>query len=856
MRVILISVALIGLATVHCGGQQAGDRPSPPPNQPVETPPPPIPAPEPWPCAQEGDVDGDGHPDRVELSLDHARIRVKGRTVAVPLPACAVLRLCLGDLDGDGRANIVAGVIRPTTKDGTFRQRLFAYAFDGRSVRPLFLGTKGSGALLHFGLVDLDDDGRVEVVARERTGDGQTSRVYGWESFGLRERPELSPAAPPYRFHPPPLERLDFSGEVRGLDGLGDVSWSSTRTPARARSVTVRRGLSNVANRASFRWLSRAARERLETEGFVVLRPREPPAEFHSLYIENQYLGLPSFITADTALHFTHLVFDEVLQNTEQEVLGPALARLIDGMRWQADRLSDRVPEGLAAPLDLLRLRLDVAGTLLQGDLSGLDEARRRAVESELEVIERGASKSSSRLGIEPSIFVVRGHYTKSEALGRYFKATLLLSTAGTSDPREAALMTALALSDPTHRRLLGLLDGAGRAFVGPPVNRTPIELRPRALRAFGPQPELSSLDTSEPWTGVAGGGAGDDAVFTLLARRQPADNAVFLADPVRESLPDPLEVMSALGSARARERLLDRPDAGPGLAQRLDATSEAFREGRLGDPRSLGGRWLLALRWVVRPFPEGYPAFQRTGSWADHALVTASASWAELRRDTVLYVRPPVVWAEGGDEEALPPGEAAYVEPNPELYRELAELVGHLEGLTSASGGDFGPASRRSGPGSAAILRRNRALLELFEEASRRELRGEGLLREHHEELRRTGAALEEMLAGGGTLRLDPVPVIADVAHLHDPATGGLVSMLMAATGPVDVVVVAVPLGRRVILARGAVSSFYHFPSPELLTDEQWREMLDRGEAPERPPWGRAVKAGAGPRRRPSGRR
>ena len=139
-----------------------------------------------------------------------------------------------------------------------------------------------------------------------------------------------------------------------------------------------------------------------------------------------------------------------------------------------------------------------------------------------------------------------------------------------------------------------------------------------------------------------------------------------------------------------------------------------------------MGGRWLLALRWLLLPFDEGYPEFQRTDAWADHGMVTAAASWAELRRDTILYVIPPVQWAEGGDEDALPPGQAAYVEPNPELYAALSDVLGGLEQTLRSAGGTT--ETRRSGRPALRLIGEGRRLLRLFEEAAQRELAGEGL--------------------------------------------------------------------------------------------------------------------------------
>ena len=807
----------------------------------VEAPaaPPPLLEPSvPWPCPQQADVDGDGEDDSVSRTDGAVSIVTKGEPLAIALPGPAITQVCLGDLDGDGNANVLVGVVRPTSKDGTFRQRLFVYRHAGNELRSHFLGTQAAGTLLHFGVADLDDDGRAEVIARERGDDEEATRVYGWKGFGFRERQELAGAAPPYRYHPAVLEQPGFGGKPSAHPSASSrASW--TRGPATARNVEVRRGLTNIANRRSFGWLNGKARRHLQDNGFVVLRTQTPPQQFHSLYIQNQYDSIPSFVTADAALHLTHIVFDDVLQDVEETVMGPALARVVGGMRFQGELLRPRMTAGLRPALDRVLLRLHVAESLLTGTIDAVPKDQQIIVQRELDAIE-ARSATAGALGMSYEAFAVRGHYTKSEALGRYFRANLLLTTSTASDPREVSLMTALAVSDPLHLQLLGMLDGLTRSLVGPAASATPVDLVDKARSIFGENPSWADFDHDRAWflPLPPSRSAEREPSVALLARRWPADNEVF-ADPARTSLPDPLELLAALGSKRAREHLLaaSPPES---MSARLDSYEKAFRSGRWGDPNAVGGRWLLALRWTLMPFPKGYPDFQRTDAWADHGLVTAASAWTELRRDTILHVQPAIVWAEGGDEDALPPGKAAYVEPIPELYHELAEVLRDVDEAMKRYTGS--PAPYR--------LERSRTLLALFEAAARRELAGQPLTREQHLALQQSGEVLEETLAGGDTLRLDPVPVIADVAHLHDPNSGGRLSMLMAATGPLDVIVVAVPLGQRVVLARGAVSSFHHFESSEFLNDEQWRERLARGEAPPRPAWARSVDGSGGIRR------
>jgi Protein of unknown function (DUF3160) len=458
-----------------------------------------LPASVPWPCAQQGDVDGDKQADNVRRERSRVAVEVQGKVHPIPLPATAVTRVCVGDLDGDDRSEVLVGVIRPTEKEQTFRERVFVYRFDGRALRPHFLGTRGGGQLLYFGVSDLNDDGKADLLVREVDGDRAVTRVYGWEGYGFQQRQELAESAPEYAFHPDFFVKPSFADdETTGVPHPSrQLSWE--RSSASARSVTLRKGLANVANRGSFRWLNTDARRRLEKDGFVVIQPSSPPPEFHALYIQNQYDAIPSFITSDAALHFTHLVFDELLQDTEQHVMGPALARLVSGMRWQASVLSTQSPRPLLAPLHQVTLRLALAEAILTGSLHHVASSDRAIVQRELDAIDRRAG-ARSELGIDCATFEVRGHYAKTEALGRFFKAHMLLSSLSVRDPREVALMTALALTDPLHRHLLSALDRLGRELVGPPASHTPIALLERARSRWGDSPRWADLDTDDVW--------------------------------------------------------------------------------------------------------------------------------------------------------------------------------------------------------------------------------------------------------------------------------------------------------------------------------------------------------------------
>ena len=81
------------------------------------------------------------------------------------------------------------------------------------------------------------------------------------------------------------------------------------------------------------------------------------------------------------------------------------------------------------------------------------------------------------------------------------------------------------------------------------------------------------------------------------------------------------------------------------------------------------------------------------------------------------------------------------------------------------------------------------------------------------------------------------------EAPQVFTEAPGHAADLAAAAVNSGDEIVVAVRLGKRVILARGAVLSFYQFKGESPLTDEEWREKLKQGQAPAPPSWSKPLK-------------
>jgi hypothetical protein len=165
---------------------------------------------------------------------------------------------------------------------------------------------------------------------------------------------------------------------------------------------------------------------------------------------------------------------------------------------------------------------------------------------------------------------------------------------------------------------------------------------------------------------------------FKLLGQKFLVDSYVFselvfdriIYDGIKiwRPLPDPLDVMAALGNEDALALLEDEMErykyASNMAAQKylIESYDKEFWE------QSLYNSWLGALR-TLNPAKtvQGLPYFMQTTAWHQEKLNTQLTSWAQLRHDNILYGKQSYT---GGTGCSYP---YTYVEPYPELYGKLA---------------------------------------------------------------------------------------------------------------------------------------------------------------------------------------
>ena len=345
---------------------------------------------------------------------------------------------------------------------------------------------------------------------------------------------------------------------------------------------------------------------------------------------------------------------------------------------------------------------------------------------------------------------------------------------------------------------------------------------------------QLAFPDVGAPTTPIGGAGP-----FTLVQTR---------LGPVR-GFSRGLDVMQLLGAPRARP-ILD--ELGDSAYERYDQAVQAA--GRIFPPpddpawrQNLYWAWLDVLHAFVTPRERPTQAFETGDAWADRTLTTALASWAQLRHDTILYVKQPYAGF-GAGAPPPPPPPKGFVEPNPEVFAKLIALNGMMRaGLEEL---------QVLPPGAGEVLGTFDNLLVKLRDLAIKELEDRAIDETDNEFLSTFGGACGFLLDRIAALNVpasgDPAApqgergesavdtkttLVADVMTNVDAA-----QVLEEATGRLDLITVVMraPGTGDLTIAVGPVLSYYEFrwPMADRLTDEKWRALLDSAEAPVLPPW------------------
>lgn len=540
--------------------------------------------------------------------------------------------------------------------------------------------------------------------------------------------------------------------------------------------------LAGVVNADKAKALPKAARDQLVQQGFTVIEGEE--RHFFSLYDRNAYAKVPSFISSDVVLHVFHVRFDEDLTRLELARAVPALRDLATGQLARALEQSKRD----VALFHATALKLLEPERALDARIDADATAAAKALEDT-----KPYSHPSCPTPLDATRFKPRGHYDNYSLRG-YFRAFTFYSSCAfplTGPGAEKARAIAALIDEPARASLATLTRLV--ELVGGKTDSVPLDLVAKGTPPAGAaRPTFRLL------------GAAETSEAALFERTVPARLAAK-----QEPFPSVLDVFAALGSEEARTLLAPSPA--------LDAELRAPL--KLDD--SLSGRWLRVLQKLVTRPRVTKPAFAATDAWARRTLVSAAGSWAELKHDTLLYVRQPMVMMEGGHDAELPATKVGgYVDPRPDVYRELLAMREALDV----------PAKDDALAG----------FLQFIIEVSELELADKPFPKALDERLRTVGGELEHLSRTRGD-KSPPQALIADVFTLAQP--DGPSRVFHVATGHVDELWVVAPRAGKLVLMRGGAFSFYEvIGAPnERLSDREWFQRLE--SPPPRPPWATPLK-------------
>lgn len=630
---------------------------------------------------------------------------------------------------------------------------------------------------------------------------------------------------------------------------------------------TKRININNVYNSFQYPAFNDFEKEKLSNNGFVVV-PTKRDQLFH-IYENNDYLGVPSFITVDAVLQLYHLYFDMTLRNIESKYLSSKLEILIDRLINELLALQGETQnENIHDAVNFSLAYLGISQYFIKGGDTEIHGSYKETALQEIENCKNHVGWQESELFqrmFDYSQFVPRGHYTRSEELKRYFMAMMWLGNAGIEVENERNLLSSILLTDVLYTKtyqnqtLFNLWNDIYEPtvfYVGLSDDTGPIEIKQAMDELFPSVTMIEQYDNPEKLMSMANklpsekiSGHGDwgrqKKQFRLMGQRFIPDSYIFhrLTSDERKK-PNSLEIMAGFGNRKAYELMMTDYKASwemyPSYPDTLKLIIDENNNRTEKDWRkNLYYHWLYNLKALYEiKNNSDLQFFMNTDGWDVKTLNTALASWAELRHNTIIYAKQSLAAECGGGDEIkawIPEPPKGYVEPNTEFYNRMLSLMNFtIEGLTSRKMLDYEV---------KYTCNEFIDLLTFLKSISEKENKKENLSLEEYDQIQKIGSLLDNL-----TLRVlsdeayewwqvegpdKNMPVIADVHTADDMA-------LEVGVGKAHEIYVIVEIEGKLKLTRGAIFSFYEFywPSSNRLTDEQWQEMLQKGKAPEQPAW------------------
>lgn len=628
----------------------------------------------------------------------------------------------------------------------------------------------------------------------------------------------------------------------------------------------------------------------LASKGFVVLdrvRYASHPMGYQDLYAGH----LPVLITTDSVLFALHKSYDMMLRKFEENVLIGAMTDILEKVHARVSAMQTESSDPLfQEALSDVDLYYTVARSLLTGSVIEpvfeANAAKRDELLGQIEALDpvlielfgRAYPCAGPGCAYDFSQFKPRGHYTLTEELKQYFKAMIWM---GRTEIVLTKFHREFLVSEIMRRTLVDAnvmgkwagVDEVIQTFVGKSDNLTPAQfvtfmeqqgspswetmLSPEAAAPLMATLEASDLGDQRILSQIIAVNPMNTEptvlppVFLFMGQRFVIDSYVFSnvvydriyyqGTPQERYMPSPLDAMFVLGFQEALPPLTSELDTYhyAGNLNVMREMVDAYDQGFWGE--SMYNVWLDAIRVVSGDHTDAkYPEAVRTREYAQKLMNTGLASWAELRHDTILYVKQSYT----GVACDYPDG---YVEPFPEFFRKIATFAASSRTMLGELPAEVNWGTEMI----SAYFTNMESAANTLAAIAEKQLAQEPRLPEETKFIKEL--VQDESMCGStpfsgwyASLFFDATdttfdfePTIADV-HTDPNST----NVLHVGTGYANamVLVVNTTCGLRTYV--GPVSSYYEHLEGGFnrLTDEDWKARLTNGDAsgdmPDRPEW------------------
>lgn len=649
-----------------------------------------------------------------------------------------------------------------------------------------------------------------------------------------------------------------------------DVPFSLPDVTPLVKKYEVNEDLSSLINAGQYTGFTDNQIKSIYQDGFVVVKPSYDYLKMHHIYEFPMYKESPVFITVDSALHLYHIYYGNSLKLLEVSSLYDKLKNLTGNMLVESLKAYDASEyTDLSEELKFVSSYFLTGAKLMDVNIDSIkipDEISTLA-DKEIKLIQEAFDfKLSPVFGrdLDYSQFTVRGHYAGNEKLSQYFKTMMWYGLSGfpvfdetKEEPvldmdslTKSMIITCLTLKDEDNFIDYENIYNATALYTGMSDDLGIFEIRDLITNVYGQNPDLNifkdnsyndklleeALLLPEPkiqqkYSSVT---TTVGRQFRLMGQRYSFDAEVMqeLIEPFLRPVPSGLDVVASFGSTRAEE-LLDiyyKPK------EKWDKYEEQLNKMRTKQREITDDEWKSDLYkgwlWTIKSSAvsfentEGMPHFIRNEKWTDKNIHTSLGSYAELKHDSILYMKQSGAEMGGGGADRVVPYN--YVEPNVEVYAKLKWLaLNTKEQLASRN-----MLTDEMGPILDQIIEMQDTLMVV----STKELTNQNLTEEENLDLYRYGGMIDSIIQtmqmnlmrnGVDTSNDFTTALIADVSTVAPAGASGKGAYLEIGNGlPCEIYVVCQTNGNT-YLAKGALFNYYEFLSDKRLTNQQWQTMI-----------------------------